>query len=393
MGTVADAKSGNGKLIKVKQYNEPGVGRYPGFSATGQDIFCDVYDHDRDAIIISAVGARCGKCFLASGKWTAVANTHVLLPDVKQIDNKCLWYMVNDEMFWVRSGTAQSFVKVRKSLEIEIPVPPLPEQRRIVSAIETQLGRLDATVARLHAANAKLKRYKQAVLKAAVEGRLENPDNPEGELPQGWRHVEIKDIAELLNGDRGKNYPSSKHYVDEGAPFINTGHIEPTGQLSEERMNYITRKRFDILNAGKIIKGDIVYCLRGATLGKTAIVDLEEGAIASSLMIIRLNANISREFIYYYLTGDLGRRNIQEYDNGTAQPNLSGKSVGKYLVPLPPYDEQLRIVEHVGVRLTEIEHLGATLDAQLAQSTRLRQAALKRAFEGRLVGGVEPRIR
>ena len=393
MGTVADAKSGNGKLIKGKQYNEPGVGRYPGFSATGQDIFCDVYDHDRDAIIISAVGARCGKCFLASGKWTAVANTHVLLPDVKQIDNKCLWYMVNDEMFWVRSGTAQSFVKVRKSLEIEIPVPPLPEQRRIVSAIETQLGRLDATVARLHAANAKLKRYKQAVLKAAVEGRLENPDNPEGELPQGWRHVEIKDIAELLNGDRGKNYPSSKHYVDEGAPFINTGHIEPTGQLSEERMNYITRKRFDILNAGKIIKGDIVYCLRGATLGKTAIVDLEEGAIASSLMIIRLNANISREFIYYYLTGDLGRRNIQEYDNGTAQPNLPGKSVGKYLVPLPPYDEQLRIVEHVGVRLTEIEHLGATLDAQLAQSTRLRQAALKRAFEGRLVGGVEPRIR
>jgi len=393
MGTVADAKSGNGKLIKGKQYNEPGVGRYPGFSATGQDIFCDVYDHDRDAIIISAVGARCGKCFLASGKWTAVANTHVLLPDVKQIDNKCLWYMVNDEMFWVRSGTAQSFVKVRKSLEIEIPVPPLPEQRRIVSAIETQLGRLDATVARLHAANAKLKRYKQAVLKAAVEGRLENPDNPEGELPQGWRHVEIKDIAELLNGDRGKNYPSSKHYVDEGAPFINTGHIEPTGQLSEERMNYITRKRFDILNAGKIIKGDIVYCLRGATLGKTAIVDLEEGAIASSLMIIRLNANISREFIYYYLTGDLGRRNIQEYDNGTAQPNLSGKSVGKYLVPLPPYDEQLRIVEHVGVRLTEIEHLGATLDAQLAQSTRLRQAVLKRAFEGRLVGGVEPRIR
>jgi len=393
MGTVADAKSGNGKLIKGKQYNEPGVGRYPGFSATGQDIFCDVYDHDRDAIIISAVGARCGKCFLASGKWTAVANTHVLLPDVKQIDNKCLWYMVNDEMFWVRSGTAQSFVKVRKSLEIEIPVPPLPEQRRIVSAIETQLGRLDATVARLHAANAKLKRYMQAVLKAAVEGRLENPDNPEGELPQGWRHVEIKDIAELLNGDRGKNYPSSKHYVDEGAPFINTGHIEPTGQLSEERMNYITRKRFDILNAGKIIKGDIVYCLRGATLGKTAIVDLEEGAIASSLMIIRLNANISREFIYYYLTGDLGRRNIQEYDNGTAQPNLPGKSVGKYLVPLPPYDEQLRIVEHVGVRLTEIEHLGATLDAQLAQSTRLRQAALKRAFEGRLVGGVEPRIR
>ncbi len=309
-----------------------------------------------------------------------------------------LYYFVQSEAVLKEIAKQQrgtSYPAVRDS-DIKaqfVPVPPKKDCKTIVEAIELQLGRLDAAVARLHAAKAKLKRYRQAVLKAAVEGRLTNPDIAEGNLPEGWRQVAIKDIAELLNGDRGKNYPSSRHYVEAGVPFINTGHIEPNGQLSQERMNHITRERFNILNAGKIVRGDIVYCLRGATLGKTAIVDFDEGAIASSLMIIRLRKDVSREFIYYYLTSDLGRRNIADYDNGTAQPNLSAKSVGKYLVPLPPFDEQLRIVEHVGVRLNQMQHMETTLDVQLSQATRLRQSVLKRAFEGRLVAADVPVIK
>jgi hypothetical protein len=74
--------------------------------------------------------------------------------------------------------------------ELLIPLAPLPEQRRIVEAIELQLGRLDAAVARLHAAKAKLKRYKQAVLKAAIEEAAEEP-NAES--------VVLADVADLCS--------------------------------------------------------------------------------------------------------------------------------------------------------------------------------------------------
>ena len=113
LGSVADAKPGNNKLIKGKQYSEDGPDRYPGYSATGQDIYCAHFEYDRQGIILSAVGARCGKCFFAESKWTAVANTHVILPDEKLVDTKFLWYLVNDEIFWVKSGTAQPFVAVK----------------------------------------------------------------------------------------------------------------------------------------------------------------------------------------------------------------------------------------------------------------------------------------
>ena len=132
----------------------------------------DGFEHEGDAIIVSAVGARCGKCFLASGKWSAVANTHVVWPDADQIDRKFLWYRINDERFWERSGSAQPFVVVRKTFERPFSLPSLPEQRKIVAEIEKQFTRLEAGVAALRRVQANLKRYRAAVLKAACEGRL-----------------------------------------------------------------------------------------------------------------------------------------------------------------------------------------------------------------------------
>jgi len=82
------------------------------------------------------------------------------------------YYLLNNEKFWLRSGTAQPFVKVGTTLERLFALPPLPEQRRIVAKIEELFSDLDAGVAALERVRANLKRYRAAVLRAAVEGRL-----------------------------------------------------------------------------------------------------------------------------------------------------------------------------------------------------------------------------
>jgi len=147
-------------------------------------------------------------------------------------------------------------------------------------------------------------------------------------------------------------------------------------------MNYLTRKKFDSLNGGKIEPADLVYCLRGATMGKTAFVaPFTEGAIASSLVIIRLDQLVvCARFAYYFLTGPLGRSLIRRFDNGTAQPNLSAESVKRYLVPLPPLAEQHRIVAKVDELMALCDQLEAQLTTTQIDSRRLLGAVLEAAL-------------
>jgi type I restriction enzyme S subunit len=118
-----------------------------------------------------------------------------------------------------------------------------------------------------------------------------------------------------------------------------------------------------------------VYCLRGATLGKTAIVDYSEGAIASSLVIIRLSDAVFRKYAYYYLISPLGKSLVKRFDNGSAQPNLAATSVQKYVFPLPPLAEQHRIV----ARVEQLRRLCAELRGRLQQA-RVTQSRLADAL-------------
>ena len=129
---VLHSRSGNSKLIKGKLHDSPSVGRFPGYSASGQNVWLDHWEYEGTAAILSAVGARCGKAFLARGKWSAIANTHIIWIPEENFLPEYAMMILDNEKFWVRSGTAQPFVKVKATLEKQIGVPPLSEQKLIV---------------------------------------------------------------------------------------------------------------------------------------------------------------------------------------------------------------------------------------------------------------------
>lgn len=192
-------------------------------------------------------------------------------------------------------------------------------------------------------------------------------------LPVTWSWQRLGILAELINGDRGKNYPNSSEYVESGIAFINTGHIDPDGTLSTARMNFITREKYNSLGSGKIESGDLVYCLRGATFGKTAMVTgFDEGAIASSLVIIRPTKHINLRYFYIFLISPFGQSLVRRFDNGSAQPNLSANNVKLYVTPIPPLAEQHRIVAKVDELMTLCDTLKARI--KLAQTTQIHLA-------------------
>ena len=150
----------------------------------------------------------------------------------------------------------------------------------------------------------------------------------------------LGDVCILINGDRGKNYPSKEEMQSEGVPFINAGHLK-SNCICFDEMNYISEEKFSKLSSGKIQNGDLLYCLRGS-LGKKAIVDgIEKGAVASSLVIIRPATNFLRvSYLSYVLDSPTIQEQMQKANNGSSQPNLSADSVKNFEFQLPSLEKQ-----------------------------------------------------
>ena len=140
MGEVCNVDWGNTSMSK-KFYKEKG---FSAFSATGRDGFVENFEHDCNAIILSAIGARCGKCFWAEGKWTAIKNTIIIkVKDDKALDLRFLYYLVNDENFWNKSGAAQPFITLTSARKQQIPLPSIEIQKEIVKKLDQKKDIID----------------------------------------------------------------------------------------------------------------------------------------------------------------------------------------------------------------------------------------------------------
>lgn len=162
------------------------------------------------------------------------------------------------------------------------------------------------------------------------------------ELPEGWEWSSIQNLCLLENGDRSKNYPNKSTLTETGVPFVNAGHLL-NGKIDEKEMTFIKESHFETLRSGKFLPGDILFCLRGS-LGKSALVENISGAIASSLVIVRVYPLVNNKYVHFYFDSPISYQFIKKYDNGTAQPNLAANDLARFLIPVPPIDEQIRIL-------------------------------------------------
>ncbi len=425
--------SGNSKLIKGKLYDSPAAGRWPGFSASGQDIWLDGWEHEGSAVVVSAVGARCGKAFLATGNWSAVANTHVVWPSEDAISPKFLWFRLNDEKFWVRSGTAQPFVKASATLDQNFGLPPLPEQHRIVEAIESYFTRLDDAVATLERVQRNLKRYRASVLKAAVEGRLvpteaelaraegrdyepasvllerilaerrrcweeagcrgkyEEPAAPDTSglptLPEGWCWASVDQIADetLIGLVRAR---SEQTDGPPGFPYVKMDSIGTDGSLRLDDLAHVSASDDEVARFS-LRDGDLLFNTRNSVelVGKTALV---RGAAPGTLfnnniMRIRPSASLASPFLAYQMCSRMFQDQISEVKRATTSvAAVYAKDLLPRALALPPGAEQERIIQKLDLLLSDEVAVTATAATSERHIARLRQSILKWAFEGKL---------
>ena len=159
--------AGNSSLIKGKLSQENLSGFYPAYSASGQDVWRQDFEHEGQAIIVSAVGSRCGKSFLANDKWSAIANTHVVWPNTSMIIIQFLQRFLNNEDFWMKGGSGQPFVQFKKTFEKSLLLPEPNEQKAIVEV----LSDMDAELTELEQRRDKTIALKQGMMQELLTGR------------------------------------------------------------------------------------------------------------------------------------------------------------------------------------------------------------------------------
>ncbi|WP_120075885.1 restriction endonuclease subunit S [Aurantiacibacter odishensis] len=246
--------------------------------------------------------------------------------------------------------------------EIEIPVPPLDEQKRIAAILD----QADELRRKRQRAIDRLNQFGEAAFAQL-------------DISKG-RWSELSEVCEFENGDRGKNYPGKKSLLSKGIPFVSAADLDANGEVVRSNLSYISDARFEMLRSGKFAGGDFLFCLRGS-LGKFALVpDGMSGAIASSLIIIRISDSLDHEFFRGYLGSRLVKKEIDFYSNGLAQPNLSGASLKKFKIFLPPIEVQKKF----GATMSKIGETRERLLRSKAQLDHLFASLQHSAFLGGL---------
>lgn len=135
--------------ITKKSYVDDG---FVAYSAAGGDGFLPHFDHDREGIVVSAIGANSGRMFWAEGRWSAIKNTMVAFPKSSYINLKFFFYYAQQQDFWPISGGAQPFIGLKNARMARLVIPDAMQQDaavRAISSVDDQITSNRATVEQL----------------------------------------------------------------------------------------------------------------------------------------------------------------------------------------------------------------------------------------------------
>ena len=389
-----------------------------------------------DIVIAASSGSRAvvGKAAQLRHDWTGSfgAFCFTLRPDRGLIEEYIAWFLQTQDyrnrVSELSAGVNINNLKREHIEETTFPLPPLPEQRRIVAEIEKQFTRLDASVAALKRVQANLKRYRASVLNAACEGRLV-PTEADLARAEGRAYEPADRLLERILAERRARWEAQekrrRKYKETVAPDTTGLPAVPEGwiwsRIGESFEVYVgstpRRARSDFWNGdipwvsssevsfsrikatreyitedglknssvtlhpiGTVLLGMIG---EGKTRGQVSILDIPACNNQNSAAIRVSEAGLPPEYVFYYLWGQYDA--TRHIGSGNNQPALNKSRVQEILMPLPPLAEQFRIVADVEQRLSVIQQAEAAVKDNLLRAERLRQSILKKAFLGKLV--------
>ena len=355
LGEVIELHYGKG----LPKYNRKPDGEYPVYGANGILDYSDKFLLEGDAIIVGRKGSA-GEVTRVSGKFWPSDVTYYVLGNSK-IDIDYLFHALKNLSLQRLAVGVKPGINRNRVYELEIPLPPLAEQKKIVARLEGLLTKIkEAKRLRAEAQEAAQNLLPAELHKIFEEGKR-----------KGW---EGKELGEVVKMKTERNAKNDLPYV--GMEDVESGSGRFLGSLEPKDVKSTTFI-FD--------KDSLLYGKLRPYLNKAMLPDFEGHCTTEFMPIVPDRNILIREWLFYWITsGELVKR-IFATSTGTRMPRANMKEVLKFKIPLPPIAEQKKIVARLD-SLSEKTRQIQVLQSQTAQDFKdLEQSILHRAFTGELV--------
>ena len=292
----------------------------------------------------------------------------------KQLDYKFLYFYLGSIVELLESlGTGATFKELSggKLKEVGIPLPPLPEQRRIV-------GLLDEAFAAIATAKANAEKNLQNA-REIFESHLNEV------FAKQWESESLVALEELTVAiTDGDHMPPPKSPI--GVPFITIGNIAKETRVIDFRNTFmVPRSYFNALKANKKPrKGDVLYTVTGSYGSPVLLRDDVEFCFQRHIGLVRPKPETNSSWLYYLLMSPQVFKQAEEGATGTAQRTVSLKLLRSFLVPRMSQKHQEQAVKSLDSLSAETRRLAAIYTRKIAALEELKQALLHRAFSGEL---------
>lgn len=329
---------------------------------------------EKDDILLS-VRAPVGPTNLAPCKVCIGRGLTAIRPSEVLLTRYVLLFFRYFEAQLASKGTGTTFKAITQDVvkNLEIPIPPLPEQERIVARIEELFSQLDAGVETLKKTKAQLAVYRQAVLKEAFESVIPESDT-----------CNVEDVCKDIKV--GIVIKPAQYYTsaDVGVRAFRSANVREFA-VNDSDWVYLTKAGHEANLRSEIHTGDVLVVRSGYPGTACVVPPTYNGCNAIDILIaVPYAEKILPEYLCAYTNSPLGKRIIQEKKRGVAQAHFNVSGYSKTPIIVPCLETQKRVVAEIDSRLSVCDSIEQTVDKALQQAEAMRQSILKDAFEGRL---------
>lgn len=380
LGELCDVLDSRRKPITKK---DRVAGVYPYYGATGILDYVSGWIFDEELVLLGEDGAKWTSgeqsAFKINGKTWVNNHAHVLRPKRDRISDTYLIYNLNfQNLMPYITGTTVPKLNQEKMRSITIPLPPFPEQERIVAKLDKAFEAIDKVKANaeqnLNNAKEIYNIKKELIFKTVLENKP----------------VEFGDIIELLTDYHANgSYKLLKEHVELLDNENYAWMIRSTDFENEFKNNfkYINEKAYNFLEKTKIFGNEIIMSKIG-NAGKIYLMPVVNRpvSLAMNLFLIRVKKKLAiSSYVYRFLLTNIGQKQINERCKGAATQTITKDNVRSIKIYLPnTLSEQQKIVEKLDALQEQTKHLEQIYTKKIKECDELKQSILQKAFRGEL---------